>query len=288
MTTPAPETYPPFKSLPRSLKERAVLTTLSGVPALVSSPEPDAFPTPAPVVVWMHGRTAFKEIDNGRFLRLIRAGIACVSLDLPGHGQRGEPGRDRHEHTPAVLDEMTGELPGVLDAIRAEHPGIDLDRSIIGGMSAGGMVAARFCANDHPFRGLVMESSTGWPEKLWTMDIEDADGPRGPHSKPIDHDRTLVHRIDARHHLLEHPETWRTIPVLALHSEIDRTVPVACQRGFLDTIRSVYKSRGADASQVVLRTWPETGAPYEHAGFGKVAGEAKSVFLEFCERVLAG
>jgi len=34
----------------------------------------------------MHGRTANKELDPGRYLRLIRAGIAVCAIDLPGHG----------------------------------------------------------------------------------------------------------------------------------------------------------------------------------------------------------
>ena len=55
------------------------------VPAMLSHPD---WRTPRPTVLWMHGRTVSKEIDNGRFLRFVRAGIASVSLDLPGHGER--------------------------------------------------------------------------------------------------------------------------------------------------------------------------------------------------------
>ncbi|MEO0511747.1 MAG: alpha/beta fold hydrolase [Planctomycetota bacterium] len=271
---------PRFDALPASLKTTSTLRRLAGVPAMVTLPAEDA--RPAGGVVWMHGRTAHKEIDNGRFLRLMRAGYASVALDLPGHGQRAEPGREHHDRTPGVLLEMLEELPGVIDAVRSDVPEIDADRLVIGGMSAGGMVAARACCDAHPFLGLAMESSTGWLRKLYSMDIEDADGPRGARS----HSDEIVARVDAMAALEERRLDWRTVPVLALHSAIDRTVPLACQTGFLDRVRSVYRERGDDPGLVELKTWPETGAPYEHAGFGRVAGEAKSVFLDFCRRAI--
>ena len=43
---------------------------------------------PRPFVLWIHGRTADKELDPGRYLRYVRAGINVCAVDLPGHGQR--------------------------------------------------------------------------------------------------------------------------------------------------------------------------------------------------------
>jgi hypothetical protein len=36
----------------------------------------------------------------------------------------------------------------------------------------------------------------------------------------------------------------------------------------------------------MLKTWERTGAPNEHAGFGKVAAEAKEIQVKWLERWL--
>jgi len=76
------------------------------------------------------------------------------------------------------------------------------------------------------------------------------------------------------------------LPILALHSEADRIVPWAVQRGFLERLGQHYVQRGADPGMIEVKTWATTGAPEEHSGFGKVAGEAKTVQLEFFTRWL--
>ena len=37
---------------------------------------------------------------------------------------------------------------------------------------------------------------------------------------------------------------------------------------------------------IILKTFSETGAPQEHAGFGKYANDAKNIQLEFVKRVM--
>jgi hypothetical protein len=71
------------------------------------------------------------------------------------------------------------------------------------------------------------------------------------------------------------------MPILALHSESDRVVPVGCIRTFVDALGEHYTAVGADAGLVELTTWPQTGAPEEHNGFGKVGAEAKTRQVEF-------
>jgi hypothetical protein len=84
----------PFGQLPSSLAAMSRTVRLAGghVPALLVHPHLDATTgraaRPAPILVWMHGRTVTKELDPGRYLRLARAGIASCALDLPGHGER--------------------------------------------------------------------------------------------------------------------------------------------------------------------------------------------------------
>jgi hypothetical protein len=63
-------------------------------------------------------------------------------------------------------------------------------------------------------------------------------------------------------------------------------VPFAGQLNFLNTLRAHYTSRGSDPGLIELKTWPTTGAPQEHNGFGRVAAEAKTAQVEFLTRWL--
>jgi dienelactone hydrolase len=151
-------------TLPSSVRERARFETLAGVPALVVHP---AFASDggfhgerAPVLLWMHGRTANKELDPGRFLRLMRAGIATVSLDLPGHGAREDMALQAPERTLEFVERMVGEIDAVVEAMRASG-WFDMERVAIGGMSAGGMAALIRLCRGHGFRAAAVECTTG-------------------------------------------------------------------------------------------------------------------------------
>lgn len=267
---------PRFAMFPSHLAQRARSVELGSVPAIVAHPN---WESPAPVMLWMHGRTVSKELDPGRYLRWIRAGIAAVALDLPGHGQR--PGQRLHgpESTPAVLEQMLGEIDGVLSALRQSDmaPFLDFERLGIGGMSAGGMVSLRCLCYEHPFRCAAVESTTGWLSELY-----DPSETRG-RPWPAAHDQAQVRRLDPMVHL----DTFRPIPLLALHSEADRIVPIEGMARFIERLRTRYQELGADPGTIEFRTWPTTGAPEEHAGFGKAAAEAKTLQVEFLMRHLA-
>jgi hypothetical protein len=58
---------------------------------------------------------------------------------------------------------------------------------------------------------------------------------------------------------------------IALHNELDEWVPVAGQREFVETLRSRAPHPGA----VQLHAYGASGAPHEHAGFGRFAADAK-------------
>jgi dienelactone hydrolase len=265
---------PRFAQLPRSLAERTVSDTLGdGVPALIATPPGDG---PVPFVLWMHGRTVSKELDPGRYLRWIRAGIGAVAVDLPGHGARFVPGAHDPERTPAVVEQMVGEIDGVLLSLRERHPRLDLTRAAIGGMSAGGMATLRRLCDPHPFVAAAIEGTTG--------DLTGLYFPHTAHGKdwPVSHDRASVERIDTARHLAG----FRPIPLLALHNEGDALVPVGVQRAFLDRLRDHYRAEGADPDLVRLHTFAETGAPQEHAGFGRFGNEAKNLQVEFLTGVL--
>jgi len=81
-------------------------------------------------------------------------------------------------------------------------------------------------------------------------------------------------------------DAWRPIPLSVMHSRADKVAPVAGIESFVSRLRAHYRAVGADDSQIVMKTWPETGAPMEHNGFGRVAGEAKTLQVEFLSRYL--
>ena len=85
-----------FAQFPSYLAERSRTYKFGEIPVLLAHPDWDR---PAPVVLWMHGRTANKELDPGRYLRWIRAGFAACALDLPGHGERAAPELQASERT---------------------------------------------------------------------------------------------------------------------------------------------------------------------------------------------
>lgn len=249
-----------FAQFPRALASQARLTRVGEIPVLLAHPD---WSSPRPVMIWMHGRTANKEIDPGRYLRWIRAGLAACAIDLPGHGERALPGWDGPERTPDVLEGVLPEIDAVVERLRAEPGMFDGSRLGIGGMSAGGMAALRRLCDPHLFRCAAVEATCGALGELY------APG-RWRHA----HDPERVRRLDPSAHL----EGWRAIPLLALHAETDRVVAWEIQRGFLARL----------PGPIEVRTWRDTGAPDEHAGFGRFANDAKNAQVEFLVRGLAG
>jgi alpha-beta hydrolase superfamily lysophospholipase len=257
-----------FARFPAALAERSKTARLAGVPALLSHPD---WKTPAPTAIWMHGRTVSKELDPGRYLRWIRAGVAACALDLPGHGERTVQGHDTPERTLDVVAQMVLEIDGVVAALGApEYRGFfDSARMALGGMSAGGMAALRRLCDPHPFVCAMVESTTG---DLGALYHPDAARPW-----PVKHSRERIAPLDPSRHL----DAWRPIPLLVLHSEADRSVPFAGMRGFVERLRERYRSLGADPAMIELVTWPQTGAPDEHSGFGRFSNDAKNAQTAF-------
>ncbi|MCA8920218.1 MAG: alpha/beta fold hydrolase [Planctomycetes bacterium] len=248
---------------PRSLRERCRLLRLGPAPALVVHPDGER---PAPTLVWLHGRTANKELDSARYQRLVRAGVAVVALDLPGHGERADEGLSEPGALGALLAQARAELDPVLEAIEpALGPAVDLSRLALGGMSAGGMVALRRLCEPHPFVAVAVEGTTGDFAAVGESRYAPA--------------------VEAGLSPAEHLAGWRPIPFLALHSEADRVVPVGSMRRFVERLRAHCAALGSD-SPVRLETWPETGAPEEHLGFGRRAADARRLHVEFLTRHL--
>lgn len=263
-----------FSRFPAALASKSRSARLGGkIPALLAHPD---WKTPAPAAIWMHGRTVSKEVDPGRYLRWVRAGIAVCAVDLPGHGERKEVALQSPDRTLEVLAQMVAEIDHVIESLADPRwqGAFDLNRLAIGGMSAGGMAALRRLCDPHPFACAAVEATTG---NLSALYYSGTARPRPP-AHPPEHVRPL----DA----MQHIETWRPIPLLAMHSEADRMVPFDGQRTFLEALRTRYVAAGADTRLIELVTWPETGAPEEHSGFGRFSSEAKNLQADFLRRQL--
>ncbi len=263
-----------FARFPAYLAERSRSATLAGnIPALLAHPD---WERPAPTVLWLHGRTVNKELDPGRYLRWIRAGIAACAIDLPGHGERADAAMQRPERSLDVLALALPEIDRVVGALAGAewHGAFDTTRLGIGGMSLGGMVTLRRLCDPHPFRCASVEATTG---SLAALYHPDAARPR-----PVKHPPERIAPLDPLRNL----GAWRPIPLLWLHSETDQIVPIAGMRGFMAALRERYAVAGADPAMVEDLTWPETGAPQEHSGFGRQSNDAKNAQTEFFRRHL--
>jgi fermentation-respiration switch protein FrsA (DUF1100 family) len=267
-----------FTQFPRDLAFRAKSTRIGDIPTLLAHPD---WEQPAPFCLWLHGRTANKELDPGRYLRWVRAGMGVVAIDLPGHGERADLALQQPDRSLDVLAQAITEVDRVVAAIReSEYQSFfDFSRAAIGGMSLGGMAALRRLCDPHPFRAAAVEGTTGWLEGLYFP----GDHGLPPWTRnPPDDFRPLVAVLSAAAHL----ETFAPIPLLALHSEADEMLPFNVQRTFIERLREHYRAEGADPSLIEFHHWPKTGAPQEHVGFGMMSNDAKNMQTEFFSRVL--
>lgn len=266
---------PRFTKLPRALAEKTRTATLGpDIPALLAHPN---WATPAPAVIWMHGRTAHKELDPGRYLRWIRAGFAAVAIDLPGHGHRKVPGGDSPDATLKNLAQMVNEIDAIVKALETYDGLFDPTRLAIGGMSAGGMAALRRLCDPHPFVAAAVECTTGNLADLYfPSDQSDA------RPWPVNHNPEDVATLDPMQHL----DSWKPIPLLALHNQSDRIIPIQGQLAFLDRITAINQA-AAEPGLLELHTWDNTGAPAEHGGFGRFSNDAKNIQTAFFTNAFA-
>jgi alpha-beta hydrolase superfamily lysophospholipase len=192
----------------------------------------------------------------------MRAGIGCVSLDLPGHGAR----HDEDLHDPAavlrIVEQMASEVDGAVESMLALG-GFDPARIAIGGISAGGMAALVRTTSEHSFCAMTLESTTG--DLRNRRSTKFADPARLERLNPI-----------------THLDNWRDVPLLALHNRLDEWVDVDGQLGFLDALRTRAKSPTAIEHHVYEKP---TGAPFEHAGFGRFSADAKDRQVSFLTRI---
>lgn len=254
--------------MPSMLRDRARWDRVgtNSIPVMLAHPDWEAGEQ-VPVVIWMHGRTVHKELDPGRYLRWIRAGIGVCAVDLPGHGERFDASQQEPEAALDVILQMTNEIDQVVSAL-AKLDAYNLQRMGIGGMSGGGMAAiARLC-QPHSFCCASVEAASGsWADQQ--------------HRPMFDHcDAKQISKLDP----LQRLDQWREIPFQAIHAQHDEWVAYGGQTRFIEALRSRYER----PKLVELITYDRTGAQFEHAGFGKFAADAKNRQVEFFVRQLVG
>ncbi len=265
-----------FAQFPRYLAERARTVRIGEIPVLLAHPD---WRSAAPTVVWFHGRTASKELDPGRYLRWIRAGVAACAVDLPGHGERADAEAQTSKGTLRVLARAIPEVDEVVMWLRlsresGEFAGLfDTSRMGIGGMSLGGMVALRRLCDPHPFRAAAVEGTTGWLEALYFPETVGLPA----RAKRSEHDPREVRGLDPMHHLAG----FEPLAMLVMHSRADRMVGFAGMERFVGALCEQYQRRGASAELVRVQAWESTGAPEEHLGFGRYASDAKAMQTAF-------
>ena len=244
-----------FTQLPSALQKQSFLEKLgsTGVPALLVKPV-GTMADPPPLVIWIHGRTAFKELDPGRYLRFMRGGIATCAVDLPGHGERTIASLQSSEHVLEVVIQMVEELDEIVRDATA-CLGTSPDRIGIGGMSAGGMATLARLARPHVFMAASVEATTG----NWSAQA------RFPMLQTSQED--LLKQWDP----IEHLDSWREIPLQAFHCRADEWVSYQGQADFIQSLRDRYKNRDL----IDWISYDQTGAQSEHVGFGRFSADVK-------------
>ncbi len=237
------------------------------IPALLVHPDWDRVALRPPVILWMHGRTASKEIDPGRYLRWMRAGIGACAIDLPGHGERLDPALQDGSRTLDVVKQLVDEIDEVIAALQRMNA-FDTQRIGVGGSSAGGMAALVRLCRPHGFACASVEATSG----SWEHQV----------AKGRQMFRQVALETVNATNPIQHLDGWREIPFQALHAKLDEWVAVDGQAAFIEALRQRY----VDQSKVEFVVYDRTGAPHEHIGFGLKAADAKDRQRDFFRRWL--
>jgi pimeloyl-ACP methyl ester carboxylesterase len=250
-----------FESLPMRLRAVSVQKHFGEIPALLVRQDDQ----PRPFIIWLHGRTADKELDSGRYLRYVRRGINVCAVDLPGHGERFEAELQEPERILEVIQAMVEELDGLVDELGCTG-GFDMNKVAIGGMSAGGIVTSIRLLRTHTFKAAVLEASMG----SW--------GAKRDHPMFSGLSKEQFKALNP----VENLDGWANIPLIAFHNRHDQWIPYTAQTPFIEALQQ----RSDEPDLIELVSFDHTGAPHEHMGFGQQSAFVKEVQVEFVARHL--
>jgi pimeloyl-ACP methyl ester carboxylesterase len=250
-----------FDTLPMRLRAVSVEKHIGDIPTLLVRQDDQ----PRPFIIWLHGRTADKELDPGRYLRYVRRGINVCAVDLPGHGQRFVSELQEPQRILEVIQAMVGELDGLLEGLESIG-GFDMNKAAIGGMSAGGIASTLRLLRSHPFKAVVLEASMG--------------------SWGVKRDHPMFYGLSEEQfdslNPVENLDGWSNIPLVAFHNRHDQWIPYTAQSIFIHALQDRYD----DPNLIELVSFDHTGATHEHMGFGRQSAFVKEVQVEFVARHL--
>ena len=161
---------PPADDRPQGGTEYALELGLAGekerVPAILLLP---AGVARAPAALLLHGYSSRKEqMSDGAGRALLAEGIASLAIDLPMHGERGDPVQAQAMRNPLELRRKWHEgLDECALALRhlASREDIDGERLAIVGYSLGAFVAVAVAARDESVKAIVLAAGGDLPAR---------------------------------------------------------------------------------------------------------------------------
>lgn len=144
--------------------ELGLAGTRERIPAVLLLPDRTE---PAPAAVLLHGYASRKEVmSEGAGQTLLQQGIAGLAIDLPLHGERGNPLQAQAMRNPlAVVRQWREALDDVELALRylAARGEVDGERLAIVGYSLGSYIAVAVAARDEAVRAVVLAAGGDLP-----------------------------------------------------------------------------------------------------------------------------
>jgi len=234
---------------------RDELTTLGTAPALLVSERPAREAAERGTVLLLHGFTASKEVQYQEAHSLAEHGYLAVVTDAVGHGARRLPDFEAHFSVSgdelerrffAVVKQTADELPGVLDALRAEGL-VREGRLGACGISMGGAVLFGAMSGPCAFDAVVTMVAT----PIWQL------MPDSPHQRL---------------------EKFFPAPLLMQTCSEDRTVSPADARALSEALAPRY---AAAPERLRYVEHPGEGHMFSPAGWERAWGETVEWFDRF-------
>jgi len=139
------------------------LTTIDRV--VISAAYFPAAADPAPAVVLIHDIGQSRDEWAAFAAQLQRSGIACLAIDLRGHGEstrkltaQGPERVDVHDFAPRDFQDMLLDVEAAVDWLD-QQPGIDKRRVGLGGSGVGANIALRYAAFNEDVAALLLLSA---------------------------------------------------------------------------------------------------------------------------------
>jgi len=146
-------------------------STIAGVPALTVRPA--ARREQPPVVLWLHGFGAGKDVHRPELERIASAGFTAIGLDAVGHGERRLPELEKLQAAPRQQAHRTAvslavatakELPRVVEELTSSGGVAAGSPVAVVGISMGGYALYRAIVEEPRIRvGVALLGSPEWP-----------------------------------------------------------------------------------------------------------------------------